>query len=98
MNMQAIMKQAQKMQKDMMNEKDTIDKMIFEGKSSMISVQMNGKKELLKVKIDADSLEKDDIEMIEDMLVVAVNNAAKQVDQETEKRMGKFTQGMPGLF
>ena len=72
--------------------------MIFEGKSSMISVQMNGKKELLKVKIDADSLEKDDIEMIEDMLVVAVNNAAKQVDQETEKRMGKFTQGMPGLF
>ena len=98
MNIQAMMKQAQKMQKDMMNEKDTIDKMIFEGKSSMISVQMNGKKELLKVKIDADSLEKDDIEMIEDMLVVAVNNAAKQVDQETEKRMGKFTQGMPGLF
>ncbi len=98
MNIQAMMRQAQKMQKDMMNEKDTIDKMIFEGKSSMISVQMNGKKELLKVKIDADSLEKDDIEMIEDMLVVAVNNAAKQVDQETEKRMGKFTQGMPGLF
>lgn len=98
MNIQAMMRQAQKMQKDMMNEKDTIDKMIFEGKSSMISVQMNGKKELLKVKIDADSLEKDDIEMIEDMLVVAVNNAAKQVDQETEKRMGKFTQGMLGLF
>lgn len=98
MNIQAMMKQAQKMQKDMMNEKEAIDKMIFEGQSSMVSVQLNGKKEVLKVNIDAETLESDDIEMVQDMIVIAINNAMKKIDQETENRMGKFTQGMPGLF
>lgn len=98
MNMQAMLKQAQKMQNDMMNEKAVIDKTIYEGKSSLVSVKMKGTKELVEVKIDADTLEKDDIEMLEDMIVVAVNEANKQIDKDTEAKMGKFTQGMPGLF
>ena len=98
MNIQAMMKQAQKMQKDMLATKDEIDKMTFEGKSSFVTVEVNGKKELTNIKIDSENIEKDDIEMLQDMIVVAVNEAMKKVDMETEKKMGKYTQGMPGLF
>lgn len=98
MNIQAMMKQAQKMQKDMMNAKDEIDNMTFEGKSSLVTVEMKGTKELTKVKIDAEAIESDEIEMLEDMIVVAVNEASKKIDQTTEEKMGKYTKGMPGLF
>lgn len=98
MNIQAMMKQAQKMQKDMLATKEEIDLMNFEGKSSFVTVTVNGKKELVNIKIDSENLENDDIEMLQDMIVVAVNDAMKKVDAETEKKMGKFTQGMPGLF
>ena len=59
---------------------------------------MNGTKEILKVKIASENLEKDDIEMVEDMIMVATNDAMKQVDKVTEEKLGKYTQGMPGLF
>ncbi|MBR3362944.1 MAG: YbaB/EbfC family nucleoid-associated protein [Bacilli bacterium] len=98
MNIQAMMKQAQKMQKDMLKSKEEIDNTIFEGKSSFVSVEMKGTKELTKVKIDQESLDKDEIEMLEDMILVAVNEANKKVDQVTEEKMGKYTSGMPGLF
>ena len=98
MNMQAMLKQAQKMQKDMLNTKEEINKMVFTGESSFVKVEVNGNKELLSVKIDSESMDKDDIELLQDMLVVAVNDAMKKVDAETEKKMGKYTQGMPGLF
>ena len=98
MNIQAMMKQAQKMQKDMLAAKEEIDKMIFEGKSSFVTVEVNGQKEMINIKIDSDTIEKDDLEMLQDMIIVAVNEAMKKVDAETENKMGKFTQGMPGLF
>lgn len=98
MNIQAMMKQAQKLQKDMMKQKEEIDNMTFIGKSSFVTVEMNGTKEILKVKIASDNLEKDDIEMVEDMIMVATNDAMKQVDKVTEDKLGKYTQGMPGLF
>ena len=98
MNIQAMMKQAQKLQKDMMNAKEEIDNMTFEGKSSLVTVEMKGTKELTKVKIDAEAIESDEIEMLEDMIVVAVNEASKKIDQTTEDKMGKYTKGMPGLF
>ncbi len=98
MNIQAMMKQAQKLQKDMMKEKNEIDQTVFEGKSSFVTVEVNGKKEILKFKIDCDSLDKDDIEALEDMAVVALNEAMGKVDKLTEQKLGKYTQGMPGLF
>ena len=98
MNMQAMMKQAQKLQKDMMKSKEEIDNKIFEGKSSLVTVEMKGTKEIVSVKIDSDSIDKDEIELLEDMIQVAVNDASKKVDQETEEKMGKYTKGMPGLF
>ena len=98
MNIQAMMKQAQKLQKDMMSAKEEIDNQTFEGTSSIVKVKVNGKKELLEVKITDTELTSDDLEMLEDMIVAAVNDAMKKVDQETDKKMGKYTQGMPGLF
>ena len=98
MNIQAMMKQAQKLQKEMMSSKEEIDKKIFEAKSSFVTIKANGRREVLSVKISADSIEKDDIEMLEDMVQVAINEVIKQIEEETENKMGKYTQGMPGLF
>jgi DNA-binding protein, YbaB/EbfC family len=98
MNMQAMLKQAQKMQKDMMKEKNEIDEATYEGNSQLITVKAKGTKEIVEVKIDADALEKDDIEMLEDMITVAINDLFKKIDADTESKMGKYTKGMPGLF
>ncbi len=98
MNMQAVLKQAQKMQKDMLKTQEEIDKKEFIGKSSIVTAKMNGKKELIDIKFDVDSLEKDDIELLQDMVVVAINDAIKQINEETESKMGAYTKGMPGLF
>lgn len=98
MNIQAMMKQAQKMQKEMLNTKEEIDKKIFEGKSSFVNVKVNGTKEVIEIKIEKESIESDEIEMLQDMLLVALNEANKKVDKELEDKLGKYTQGMPGLF
>lgn len=99
MNMQAILKQAQSLQKDMMKEQEKINSSIFEGESSLVKVKVNGKKEILEVIIDSSSaLEPDDIEALQDMIMLAVNDAMKKVDKMTQEKMGKFANGMPGLF
>lgn len=99
MNLQALMKQAQSLQKDMMKAKEEIDKTIFEGESSLVKVQVNGKKEIVKIEISKENnIETDDIEMLEDMITIAVNEAFKKVDKMTETKMGKFSSAMPGLF
>ena len=101
MNMQAMMKQVQKLQKDMTKTQEEINNKEFTGKGSLVTVVMKGTKELKSVKIDADELGNDDIEMLEDMIVVAINDAIKQINDETEEKMGAFTKGMPnipGLF
>ena len=98
MNMQAMLKQAQKLQKDMLATQEEINNKEFTGKSSIVTVKMNGKKELLDVKIDIETIESDDVELLQDMITVAFNDAMRQIDKETESKMGKYTQGMPGLF
>lgn len=99
MNMQAILKQAQSIQKDMMKEQEKINSSIFESSSSLVSVKVNGKKEILEINIDkSSSLDVEDIEALEDMLKIAINDAMKKVDKMTEEKMGRFTNGMPGLF
>ncbi len=95
MNMQVI-KQVQAMQKDMMKIKDEVDKTEFTGESSFVKVTMKGTKEVVEIKIDAETLDSDDIEALQDMLVVAINQASKKVDETLEKKMGKFS--IPGLF
>lgn len=96
MNIQALRKQAQTLQKDMMKTKEEIDNMTFTGTSSFVSVTVKGNKEVAKVTIDNDDITSDDKEMIEDMLVVALNDAFKQIDKVTEQKMGKYSSMMPG--
>lgn len=99
MNIQAMMKQAQKLQQDMLKAKYEIDAKIFPGKYSAVEVEVNGKKELLKVNIDKNfKIEEGDLEILEDMLVLAVNDAMKKVDIELENKMGKFNSGLSGLM
>ena len=96
MNMQAMLKQAQKLQSDMMKSQQEIHNMSFIGKSSMVSVTINGKGEVTEVKFDIDELEKDDIEMLQDATMLAFNDAKKQLDKITEEKMGAYTKGLPG--
>ena len=98
MNIQAMMKQAQALQKNMMKEKEEIDNSEFTGNSSFVTVTLTGDKKLKAIKIDQESLDKDDIDALEDMIVVAMNSAMADIDKVTEEKMGKYTKGMPGLF
>lgn len=98
MNMQAMMKQAKKLQNDMLKTQEEINNTNFEGKSSIVTAVVKGNKSIESIKIDAENIELDEIEVIEDMVVAAINDAMKKIDKETEQKMGKYTAGMPGLF
>ena len=99
MNIQALMKQAQNIQKDMQKQETEIENTTFEGESSLVKVKVNGKKEVLAITIEnKENLEKDDLEILEDMIMVALNNAFKKVDELREKKMSKYSNMMPGLF
>lgn len=97
MNMQAMMQQAQKLQKDMMKAKQEIDEKVYSNTQSFVTVEMKGSKEILKVQIDSDSLDKEDIEILEDLICVAINENIKQIEKDTESKMGRFG-GVAGLF
>ena len=98
MNIQAMMKQAQALQKDMLKVKEEVDNTEFVGESSLVKVTIKGTKEVVKVEIDAkDGLESDDIEMLQDMIMIAINDANKKVDAALDKKMGKFG-NIPGLL
>lgn len=99
MNMQAIMRQAQKMQKDLEKTQKELEATEYEGSSSFVKVKINGNKDIISVKIDMEeSIEKDDIELLEDMIVSALKDAQKKATVDKEKKLGKFGQGMSGLF
>ena len=98
MNMQAMLKQAQAMQRDMLKAKEEIDKTDFTGENGLVKVTMKGDKTITAVEIIKDGFEVDDLDMLQDMFMVATNDAMKKVDKMTEDKMGKYTQGMPGLF
>ena len=98
MNIQAMMKQAQKLQKDMMNAKKEIDETVFENTKSFVTVKAKGNKKIESIKIDIEKIEKDELEMVEDLILVTINELIDKIDDETERKMGKYTQGMPGLF
>ena len=98
MNMQAMMKQAQALQRDMLKAKEEVDNSEFVGESSLVKVTVKGTKEVVKVEIDSsESLDKDEIGMLQDMIVIAVNEANKKVDAALDNKMGKFG-NIPGLF
>lgn len=92
MNIQAMMKQAQKLQKDMMNAKKEIDETVFENTKSFVTVKAKGNKKIESIKIDIEKIEKDELEMVEDLILVTINELMDKIDDETERKMGKYTQ------
>jgi len=98
MNLQALMKQAQSMQKNIMDSKKKIDEMIFTGKSELVEVKMNGKREVLSVEIKSDELEKDDLEILEDMIKIATNDALKQIEKEVNNKLESQAGSLGGLL
>lgn len=98
MNMQNMINQVNKMKKEMMKEKEIIDQKTFISKNSGILVEMKGTKELKKVEILFDEIKNEDREMLEDMILVAINDVINQIENETNEKLGKYTQGMSGII
>ena len=99
MNIQAMMRQAQQMQKDMLKVKEEINNTVFDGESSLVKVEAYGSKKIKSVKINIDdSFDSSDIEILEDMIVVALNDAFAKVDKVTEQKLSKFGAGISGLL
>lgn len=101
-NMQAMIRQAQKMQEDMAALQEDLDAREYEVKAGggMVAVKINGKKEVLAIDIQPEIVDPDDIETLSDVLVAAVNEAIKQVETTNSQEMDKITKGMsmPGIF
>ena len=101
-NMQAMIRQAQKMQEDMAALQEDLDSREYEVKAGggVVTVNINGKKEILAIDIKPEIVDPDDIETLSDILVAAVNEAIKRVEDTNSEEMGKITGGlgMPGLF
>ncbi len=97
MNMQNLMAQAQRMQRDIQKKKDEIDKMSFESENELVKVVFNGKKEMVSIKIKG-NIDESDVEVLEDMIVLASKEAIKKVDKEIENKLGAYGSGLSGLF
>ena len=101
-NINNLMKQAQAMQKQMEEMQKEVEAAEFEASvgGGAISVRVNGKKEVLGINIKPEVVDPDDVEMLEDLVLSAVNEALRKADEETANKMGKLTGGlkMPGLF
>ena len=98
-NMANLMKQAQKMQEDMKAKQAELEAAEYTGSAAgeMVTVRMNGKHEVLSIKIKPEAVDPDDIEMLEDLIVAATNEALRQVEQETNAAVSKMTGGFGGL-
>ena len=100
MNMNNMMKQVQKMQKQMEEQQKALEESEFTATAGggAVEVTMTGKKVLTKVTLDPDAVDPDDVEMLEDLIMVAVNDAMKKVDDANSASMAKMTGGMGGFL
>ena len=104
-NMQSMIKQAQKMQEDMAALQEELDAREYEVKAGggVVTVKINGKLEVLSIDVAPEVVDPDDIETMTDIIVAAVNEAIKKVNETNSEEMGKITGGLnvpgiPGLF
>ena len=101
-NMQQLMKQAQKMQKQMEEAQAALEQkeLTATAGGGMVEVTITGKKEVKSIRIKPEIVDPDDVETLEDLVLVAINEAMRQADELSQKEMGKATGGLPtgGLF
>lgn len=103
MNPRQLQQMAQQMQKQMAKIQEELGQTMVEGSAGggAITVQMNGHRELQSIAISKDVVDPDDVEMLQDLLMVAINDATKRAQELAEQKMGPLTGGMkgiPGLF
>ena len=103
-NMANLMKQAQKMQRQMEEQAKELETKEYTATAGggAVEVSMNGKREVLSVKLEEEVVDPEDIEMLQDLIVAATNEALRKVDEESNSAMSKLTGGlgggMPGMF
>ncbi len=95
-NMQGMMKKVQKMQADMLKLQEELKTRTMEITTGggAVTLVVNGKKELASIKIDPAAVDPEDVEMLQDLIVTAVNEGMRKIDEMTEKEMSKVTGGM----
>lgn len=102
MNMNKLMKQAQKMQAKMEKMQEELENKTYEATSGggAVKALVNGKKELLDLQVEKDVVDPEDVEMLEDLILAAVNEAIRAATEELNDKMGQMTGGMnlPGMF
>lgn len=101
-NMNNMIKQAQKMQQNMLKMQEEMEQSEFEASSGggAVTVKMSGKKELTSISIKPEAVDPDDVEMLEDLILAAVNEVIKKVDDASASKMNSITGGLniPGMF
>ena len=101
-NMQAMIRQAQKMQEDMAAKQAELDEREYDisAGGGVVNVKINGKREILAIDLEPEIVDPDDIETLSDILVAAVNEAIKRVDETNNAELNKITgpMNLPGLF
>ena len=101
-NMQAMIRQAQKMQEDMAAKQEELDAREYDisAGGGVVNVKINGKREILAIDLEPEIVDPDDIETLSDILVAAVNEAIKRVDETNNAELNKITgpMNLPGLF
>ena len=101
-NMNQMLKQAQKMQQDMAKLQEELEERIIEASAGggAVTVIASGKKEIQEIKINPEVVDADDVEMLEDLVLAAVNEALRKAEEMVSSEMGKLTGGMniPGMF
>lgn len=95
-NMQQMLMKAQKMQQQIAAKQAELEEKELEASvgGGMVTAKVNGKKELVSININPQAVDPDDVEMLEDMVLAAVNEALRQINELTEQEMGKITGGM----
>ena len=101
-NMQQLARQAQKLQQQMAKVQEELEQREYEASAGggMVSVKVSGKKELISLEIKPEAVDPDDVEMLQDMVIAAVNEALRNASETMEREMGRLTGGlnMGGLF
>ena len=98
-NMQNLMKQAQRMQRQMEEKQKELQEREYSATAggSAVTATVSGKREILSVKIAPEAVDPDDVEMLEDLIVAALNEALKKADEDSNAEMSKLTGGLGGL-
>ena len=96
-NMQRMMQQAQQMQREMEKEQAELQEKEYEGSSGggMVKVTMNGAHKVIAIEIKPEVVDPDDVVMLQDLIVAAMNECGEKIDAESSEKMGKYTQGLP---